>query len=206
MHATILEASSEFFKSALKTGWRKDEQDVDLRDQSTESFNSYVHWLYYNQIITETWSYHADDDKCKTPDFIPLARLYVLGEHLNDTRFQDAVISAIVVLTQEKDQDGIHWYPGMDAINIIYDGTTAESPARRLVVDFHVRHGTENWIKDHCVEGDPENFHHDFLIDLSQALLKDRVLLRKHEKNYTQFATRTPCNYHNHDKDKPCAA
>lgn len=205
VHASALTSTSEFFKSALKKEWRKTgDRDIDLRDQQTETFSSYVHWLYYNEIITDMKWTCADDDEIPGPDFDSLGELYVLGEHLIDTAFQDAVISVLVGLTRKKDQDDVNYYPGFSTVNIIYEGTTDKSPARRLLVDLHVRHGNENWIKDHCVKNGSDCFNHEFLTDLSQALLKDRVLLYKHQKKYAQFDAGIPCKYHNHAKDQPC--
>lgn len=49
-----------------------------------------------------------------------------------------------------------------EAVKIIYRGTAAGSPARRLMVNFHVGHGTTQWFDSTCEAG--------FVRDVLQSL------------------------------------
>lgn len=197
IHASVLESSSEFFKSALKREWAKEDDDsIDLRDQDLEIFKIYVNWLYTGQISVE--SDPAETVKPTASKYTQLAHSYALGEHLCDPEFQYSVIHSIIGYSRIKNTHNNSSFPGPIAINVIYNNTSSNSPARRLVVDFYVRFGTDNWITD------SDTMNHEFLADLSKALLKDRVLLHKHEKNFADLVEGTACKYHHHDKDKPC--
>ena len=50
----------------------------------------------------------------------------------------------------------------MPCVRHIYDGTTRESPMRRLMVDFYVKYGLAHW----PFQGQ----HHEFLEDLAEEL------------------------------------
>lgn len=197
IHASALESSSEFFRSALKKEWaKKDDESIDLRDQDVEIFKIYVNWLYTSQVSVE--SDPAETVKPTGAKYTQLAHSYALGEHLCDTDFQDSVINSIIGYSRIKNTANNSSYPGPQTINVIYNNTVTNSPARRLVVDFYVRFGTDGWTTDSIT------MHHEFLGDLSKALLKDRVLLHKHEKNFTALVEGIACKYHHHDKGKPC--
>ncbi|KAF2130160.1 hypothetical protein P153DRAFT_269394, partial [Dothidotthia symphoricarpi CBS 119687] len=95
---------------------------IDLSDERPVDFAYYSHWLYTKRII------YKDDTSTSSRR---LARLYVLGEKLMDQQFQAAIIDAMIEFVEEK-----RLLPSMHCIEIIYNGTTAESPARRLMVDI----------------------------------------------------------------------
>ena len=75
-----------------------------------------------------------------------LAVLYVLGERMLDSVLRNAGvremlrirISEAFLFSAAKFDE---WNPTTKPANIIYEGTTAGSPARRLFVDLHVRFG-----------------------------------------------------------------
>lgn len=96
-----------------------------------------------------------------------LAKLYCFGEKCHDIRFKNTVIDAIIANTNEEDAEGTRWYPTDGAVDIIYKGTRPESPARKLVVDLHVKIGNEGWL-----EGGLNN--HEFLIDLAKGFYKHK--------------------------------
>jgi hypothetical protein len=91
-----------------------------------------------------------------------LAELYVLGECRLDSDFRNAILAEFVRLRLI-----LHGSPGcrtshrVTSVNTIYQGTTASSPARRLMVDFGVRFGCHQ-----CYTGDLDKA---FLVDLTHA-------------------------------------
>jgi hypothetical protein len=88
--------------------------------------------------------------------------MYVLGEEMLDTYFQEAVISAIISNCSTHSI-----YPIGLQIDIIYRGTTATSPARKLLVDFFLHAGGKKWVfdKDHASKR-PADFVNDLLTAL----------------------------------------
>lgn len=199
VHEWIITASSEFFKSAVKKEWtRSENREIDLRDESPAEFKIYVHWLYSGNTVVEAWLKARDLEK-DGPDFNPLAKLYVLGERLNDATFQDHIINAILFLSRREDERGKTWCPTDAVANTIYAGTPNNSPARRLMVDFFADYGDHDWIYD-----ESEEINHEFLTDLSKTLLGRRWRVMRGEEEEVAIDDAEPCKYHNHHEDQPC--
>lgn len=55
--------------------------------------------------------------------------------------FDEAGCKDTLRLSVLKGSDGEKWLPEDRVISLIYQGTPAKSPARRLLVDLHVSHG-----------------------------------------------------------------
>lgn len=79
-----------------------------------------------------------------------LAELYVLGERLLDDSIRAAVVKEIMRLTDLVDERSFRSFPARETVNIIYRGTTAGSPARRLMVDIQVSYGSTKTIDSAC--------------------------------------------------------
>lgn len=91
-----------------------------------------------------------------------LAELYVLSERLLDETIRGALIKEFVRLARLTDKNSKRYCPTREAVNIIYRGTTAASPARRLMVDLHVAYGTTKWFDSTCEAG--------FVLDVAQRI------------------------------------
>jgi len=155
VHATALSKSSEFFKRALKPEWRTDTtKPIDMSDVDSVIFEGYCGWLYTGRVVHQYECYRY------------LARLYVLGERLLDSTFQNCVVAAVIRRSQTYKK-----YTGNPAIQIVYAGTPAGSPARRLLIDFWLFNAKPAWkglddlTKHTCA---------DFVNDLVRKLLEQR--------------------------------
>jgi hypothetical protein len=160
VHRALLVASSKFFQNAMKPGWRTNvTRPIDVSDAKAEDFQRYSQWLYTKHVPELIW---------KT--YTILARLYVLGEQIMDEEFQDAILSAMIRTYRSKP-------PTMPAIRIIYDGTTAKSPARQIMIDFcaYSLMPTSNRLIDLDPEKDGE-----IMLDMVAALVKHRAQPGKH--------------------------
>ncbi|KAI4697865.1 uncharacterized protein J4E84_000998 [Alternaria hordeiaustralica] len=157
VHSTALSKSSEFFKNALKPEWRTDHtKPIDMSDVDPAIFEGYCGWLYTGKIM------HRENDQAHTY----LASLYVLGERLMDVTLQNSVVAAIIRHSQTSKK-----YPGNLSIQIIYAGTSASSPARRLLVDFWVFHAKPAW---KGLEDLTKHTCSDFVNDLVRKLVEQR--------------------------------
>lgn len=94
-------------------------------------------------------------------------------ELLMDDKTKDLVLAAMLARSEEAYTDGHIYFPDLDCINIIYNGTPEGSPARRLLVQFY----TENNFDSFC-DTKVEDVPKDFLLDLSISLTNTRPLLR----------------------------
>jgi hypothetical protein len=157
VHTTVLTKSSELLKNVMKPEWRTDfTKPIDMSDMELTISEAYCGWLYTGKIV------HHEKGK----RHVFLSELYILGERLMDTAFQDVIIAAIIRFSI-----GSNIFPGNSAIQTIYTGTPASSPARRLLVDFWAFNavptydGLENLTKETCL---------DFVNDLVRELIVKR--------------------------------
>ncbi|OAF99708.1 uncharacterized protein CC84DRAFT_1169223 [Paraphaeosphaeria sporulosa] len=157
----LLRSSSQFLKAATKPEWddlRDDGRTVTPRCDPV-LFKTYVHWLHSGTIP------RPDDNVPDYKDFVFLSKLYVLGEYLMDVIFKNAIIEAIIAISiKEK------YCPIGEAVRIIYEGTSAGSPARRLMTDFCASNANDDpsWTDEF------QNCPHEFLVDTMKALVSAR--------------------------------
>jgi hypothetical protein len=167
VHKTILTKTSDFLRAALKQEWQgPTPRPIDLTDEDPKYFGMYVQWLYTGKVSVPRITYIDNGGtKVETPSSKALARTYVLGARLVDSAFQNAILQAIMDCADED-----HCSPGLSDIGIIYAGTVALSPARKLMVDIWTHYAHEEWKLKNVVGIAGEEFAND----LVQALIKRR--------------------------------
>lgn len=128
----------------------------------------YLSFIYTRRIaITRSEETKANGIGVDVGEYPLLAELYCFGEKYQDIRLKNTVIDAIIANTKDTNAAGTRWYPTDGAVDIIYNGTPHDSLARKLMVDMHVRDGSERWL-----EAKPINY--EFLVDLVKAFYKDK--------------------------------
>ena len=138
----ILHRSSTFFDNAMKPEWaasRSEHRVVDLTDEDPDIFKLYLHWLYFKTMPTVA-------TKCLTnnnPEYVALAKCYVLGEKLMDNGFKNAVVDALLDAMNNQPFYP-HHCPDHRPIKITYDGTLEGSPTTRLLVDIWTTEAAEH--------------------------------------------------------------
>ena len=107
-------------QSALKNDWKESQKkSVNLSDYEAETLEGYINWLYTKEITLinaggkciqhgPTYSREAQDSDCSRLHCLKLAKMYTLGVYLNDMRFCNAVVDAMVLMRA--------CYPGPDAV------------------------------------------------------------------------------------------
>jgi hypothetical protein len=116
IHSAVLEKSSEFFGAALKSGWIEGhEHQVKLPEDDPRVFKTYANWLYTGTL--------------QSLEYLELAKLYLLGEKLIDSTFQDIIINAIVACSRKR-HDGNRWFPvGTHCLNYLSKYTSRVTSA-----------------------------------------------------------------------------
>ncbi|KAK5120538.1 hypothetical protein LTR85_006194 [Meristemomyces frigidus] len=188
VHEDVLTSTSEFFRSTLGKLWREGQQrKVVLPDDQS-------HWLYTKTIA----SISAEDSSQSAL----LAKLYVLGEELLDSNFQDCIIDAFICALREvrakpAKTSTFRYCLRKQTVNLIYDGTPQKSPARQLMVDVYTREATGEAMKD---ENNNVQVHPEFLLDLASALLDKLHSAGGDVADHTGLDDGRPCSYHKHGK------
>jgi len=159
VHKGIICSTSEFFKNAVKMEWAGAGKPIDLSNESRDTFNIYLGWLYAKNLS------HVS---CTSTAWTQLTEAYIIGEKFIDTTFQMAVIDAMII---HHTANPSKYFPSIENVNCIYEGTVESSPARRFMVDLCVwKDGTSPWVKGKLTA----YMHEDFLDDLLVALLDQR--------------------------------
>ena len=129
----------------------------------------YIQWLYDQQPTDCV-------DAVDNPDYRQAARLYVFGENIQDTLFQNQVLEDMIRSIDDQQRKKL---PDYRAINIIYEGTPTESPARDLLVEAYVQMGTR-----------VPNFRTKDNLELKNDLLEALLKRRQTEKSLDLWPNR----------------
>lgn len=158
VHTSYITSCSDFFATALKEEWLEGQtRTVTLPNEDRELMAHYVDYLYTQKLPTRDYrpSLFGTTPSGQLACLV-LAQLYVLGERILDKSFRNAVIEEVV---------RIYSRPMTDMVNVVYQGTVAGSPARRLMVDLNFSKCNSQSAFLHTADVDKA-----LLFDLAQAL------------------------------------
>lgn len=166
VYESCITRNSDFFRAAMKKEWTEGQtRTIKLPEEDCiETLTHYLNYAYSQKLPTDRITAVASTG-FPEGTWTTLANIYVLGERMLDQSVQHAVIKELIrlpKLTCEANMSNKSFSPNAEAISLIYDGTTAGSPARRLMVDYHVARGYESWLGAH--------HHAAFVLDLAKAL------------------------------------
>ncbi|PYI31700.1 hypothetical protein BP00DRAFT_395914 [Aspergillus indologenus CBS 114.80] len=129
VHEELARASSPVIDKALTASWVEHcNRTIQFPEDEPATFEIYMHWLYFSTFAVVSYD--------GSSGYRPLIKAYVLGDKLLDTKFQDAVVDAIVERRYSKDLGCKYTQPSNDTINWLYSHTTSSAPIRQLFVDM----------------------------------------------------------------------
>ncbi|KAF2242119.1 hypothetical protein BU26DRAFT_555820 [Trematosphaeria pertusa] len=172
LHEGIICSRSEFFRRAMNGNWiEKEERLVKLPRDKPELFSIYVNLVYTNKLTTtpKTSAGKAPSVAAIGQEYQTMCELYVLCEKLQDTSAKDATVTAILSMIHVRHNRGGYRGPPPRAVRTIYEGTTSNSPARRLMVDLWTSVTASTLAK---VAG---SLPHEFIVDIATTLLNERT-------------------------------
>lgn len=150
-----------------------------------------MNWLYTGQLSSKS--------NAAKPDEPHLVHLYVLGEKLLDTNFQDRVIDAIVAAARQPDESGHRQIPDEVSVNYIYQNSPKGSPARKLMVDIWLTDSGDDWLED----VHPDKMDHDFMFDIAAATLANSRVRKELHNDRQTLKSGVPYGYYKSAADKP---
>jgi hypothetical protein len=173
VHGTYLARDSDYFEAALKKEWIEGQtRTINLHEDCPEVMTEYISYTYSKALSTKSNPHNEPGDLDHS--YRLLATLYVYGERFINPTIQKAVIQEIFRLTDVVDISGTSWSPSENEVNIIYRGTSENSPARRFMINLHRSKGDKSWIS--------EKLEPAFLVDLAKAFyercLEDEITLK----------------------------
>ncbi|KAK4497222.1 hypothetical protein PRZ48_011672 [Zasmidium cellare] len=194
IHRSVLLRSSDFLQTKAKPEWSKGEATVNLPGHPSVAFNIYSKWLYSGSILSRTSFGLFGSAPKEDSEWACLAHAFALGEELMDTEFKDTIMDALRAKAQSYNGESI-WPVAANVVRIIYDGTPAQSPARKFIVDIYHSHA------DATALDSTDGFPAEFLLDLSRISLSRRIKTKMTEPG---ACSTTSCVYHEHGKEGKC--
>jgi hypothetical protein len=193
----LLERHSPLFKTALAhTAWAKGpDNEVTLPDCNPQAFKVYIEWLHRDrtQLTPENTLSDEHGEHLYLTDW---AKIYAMGDHLQDIDFKDAVIDVLLGMFKHN-QTFPKLLPGY-----IYPYSGYGSPHRKLVMDvFMAGDGWSRMTKRSAaseLEGDPKDFLVDLIFKMS-PLSSGRVPIDKYREAWKM--PENGCEYHEHVKN-----
>jgi hypothetical protein len=171
-HESFLTSRSEFFRCAMNGNWTESESRVvELPEGAPDVFAIYLDYAYTGQLTTMRKS--KEELALLSPEifiksieneYFDLFQLYVLAEKLQDVAAKNATLTAAIDISSMGSAMGLCRMPELCVVDVIYDGTTEGSPARRLVTDLYSTLSIKYFL-----ELDTETLHKDFVTDLAKA-------------------------------------
>ena len=159
-------------------------------DDDPKVVELYAQWLYCGRILSHDPTLDSEQDSGE-PDL--LVGAFVFGENIQDAQFRDTVLDALIMYTSTPYKHGERWFPTGSTVRRAYKGTPVGSPLRRLMVDLHSHHGSQEWIKDDCSV--------DFLVDLVRNMYATRPAPITSDPTHSRMQS---CSYHLHSDDGFC--
>ena len=99
----------------------------------------------------------------------------MLDERLFDETIRGAIIKEFIRLTRLTDKSSKRYCPMRETVSIIYRGTTARSPTRRLKVNIHLAYETTKWFDSTCEAGFVLDVAQSFYAKFDQYSAKDTI-------------------------------
>lgn len=165
VHDPQITAHSEFCAAALNKEWVEGQtREIKLPEEEPEVISCYIEHAYFNKLPTDIYTTTSPGED-KEEGYKLLAQIYVVAERLLGFDCRNHILQEFLRLTNLLCTTGHRWNPTCVPINIIYQGTTPGSPARRLLVDIHSGYAREEWYPSDAY------VHPSFLMDLVRRLL-----------------------------------
>ncbi|KAK1086140.1 hypothetical protein LTR33_001711 [Friedmanniomyces endolithicus] len=191
IHKQLICEHSLFFKSSMKEEWQEgQDRTIPLPDDRVEVVTLYVQWAYQEKILSHGHPTMAEHDRAELDQLIDA---FAFGEKIQDGRFRDAVLDALIACASTPDTAGARWFPAISGVKRAYQGTPESSPLPRLLVDLWARHAMEKWLGADML---PE-----FLFDLVRELLS---LRQDNLPSHSSDGDLSSCVYHHHSDQRSC--
>lgn len=165
VYRDVLTQRSGLFKAARSARWATDpSKPVSLEDDDPEVFSTYLHCVYFNEVVLPKASDLHPFEICEQEvhqDFEALVSTYVLADKLRDPITANIVTDEILRVCHET-----HRIPSAKAVTIAYESTTKEDVLRLLLRDIFTQHSNS-------LPPDSDTpWHTEFLQEMVNELLR----------------------------------
>lgn len=174
--------SSNFFRTCLNKDWiEKATNTISLKETDPDIFARYLEWLYTKRLHVE--AYFPGDEECRA-----LAKLYVLGEVLQDLYFKNTVVDRLCSIPK-------NYHGDAELITIAVDGLCEGSLLRTFLLDLEVFYPFTRLDSVDATRAAVEKLPDEYVAEL---LVRSQAVVHSMADPKTM-----PCQYHEHDRNWP---
>lgn len=204
MHSSLLIPRSRFFAKKIRASQGREsglvlelEGSDECDEDALRCYHGYLHnGTIVSKIVNPDGKTFAD---LSDMEYRLLIRAHILGLGLQDTAFQNSVMSALLCRYDEVDEvddQRVHWLPASDMVGFVYEKTKPGSLLRRFIVDTFV------WAADEgMVHRSPRDVPEQFFRDLSASFMRQHAAVRGTTDIPAEVSC---CDYHNHRVRERC--
>ena len=193
IHKDLLISSSKYFKAMFSVALAESRLGVvNLPEDDSVVVHTYIDFLYTGKVAFA----HSGEQQQTLSTWETPIRCWIFGDKIQDERFTNATMDAIIHKSQLRDHSGSRWFPTRDLTKLVYQNTTETSPLRELIIAQHVKYGHGSWYEGNTTD----DVHPEFMLDLVRALMTDRPA----PKITASGSNHDICKYHVH-ADTRCA-
>ncbi|KAK7617018.1 hypothetical protein IWX50DRAFT_682018 [Phyllosticta citricarpa] len=211
VHEVLLRSSSSFFEKALGGDWKESkEKMVPLPDEDVEIFSIYQKWLLLNKLLInsrnetprEAMGVHLAKDFETDPEsssvtsfearstniFNTLLECYILGDHLMDSKFKNAIVDEILDLISRYYTYPIEW------ASVLPKRLPESCGLVRLFEDIWIRQAKGYWLDD--MSTDNMDDISTYLVSLAKKALdfrSQKILGLQHRCKYYDGICKKSC-------------
>lgn len=202
VHTSWITLSSGFFQKAMSKNWKEaQEKSLTLPEHEPDTFERYLHWVYSKNVVLDkapcpcspkcAISFKADYPGCSKRHSLTLAKMYLLGDYLDDRRFCNTVIDLMKHVWDES----ADFLPS-GTTQYIWQTAPSDSPLRHLALEI--------WKTDlKCLstgselEKVPTSFLVELLVSIGNRFAEDFDSDGNEEESLLEQA----CSFHKHVDD-----
>ena len=186
----MLTDDSKYFRATFNGQFSEAKaKTVHIPDIDPQTFETYVHWMYSSEIVTDDVT--PKDDKTDKNSYSGLVKLYAAADRLENTHLRNCVMTECLILST-------CLIPGVATIQKAYQSTPQAAHLRRFIVDARWSRPVAqemSWLS-HNRGKLPQEFLFDYTYALTQA---------RETAGMVSVRDKRPCDYHEHsDGVPPC--
>jgi hypothetical protein len=198
-HKSYVTKSSKFIRAAAiedskEASWKL----IAIPDHDPAAFEAYLTWLYSNQITLENHEELCDscikhspkEPYCIRKQSLELAHMFVLGLHLDDARFCNAIVDDFKLIALRS-----RCIPSVGAICYIWNRTSLDCQLRELFLQWWAKREDYDsnmsslWLK---------RIPHDFLVDLLMFVGNRHSKALEEDSKHDRQRWAEKCSFHIH--------
>ena len=155
--------------------------------------NCYINWLYTGTICSKEGLLGLPG--VEDPEYVALAKLYILSKQIEDSNFAGAVTNAFLTKLRERKSSSSKALPGVSCIALVFSSGAPTDKLAQLILEAYARDGNLSDLRDKKAP-----IHPVFMHELACLLLETRA-----KPNNTGGLQRLDqCDFHQHPRGAAC--